>query len=89
MTAIDPPQLRKQVDNLVQHYADPEKFLRDLRDLFNYYGDRTKRVSQHSAKTTALPASYVPQPVLRQIVVGLLPYAENVPHAILVLARSL
>lgn len=89
MPAIHLPRLRQQVAELVLNYADPEKFLRELRDLFAYYGDRTKRVSQHSLKTTALPTGYVPQPVLRQIVLQLIPYAENVPHAVLVLARSL
>ena len=89
MPAIHPPRLRQEVGELIQHYADPEKFLRRLRDLFAFYGDQTKRVSQRSLKTTTLQSANVPQPVLRQIVLQLTPYAENVPHAVLVLVRSL
>ena len=89
MPAIHPPRLRQQVSELIQNYADPEKFLRNLRDLFAFYGDQTKRVSPRSMKTTGLPSAHVPKPVLRQIMLQLTPYAENVPHAVLVLARSL
>jgi len=89
MPAIHPPRLRQQVSELVQNYADPEKFLRKLRELFAFYGDQTKRISPRSPKTTGLPSAYVPKPVLRQIMLQLTPYAENVPHAVLVLARSL
>ena len=89
MPAIHPPRLRQQVSELIQNYADPEKFLRKLRDLFTFYGDQTKRVSPRSMKTTGLPSAHVPKPVLRQVVLQLTPYAENVPHAVLVLSRSL
>lgn len=89
MPAIHPPRLRQQVSELVLNYAEPEKFLRKLQDLFAFYGDQTKRVSARSMKTTALPTAHVPQPVMRQVVLQLIPYAENVPHAVLVLARSL
>jgi len=89
MPAIHPPRLRQQVSELIQNYADPEKFLRKLRDLFAFYGDQTKRVSPRSMKTTGLPSAHVPKPVLRQVVLQLTPYAETVPHAVLVLARSL
>jgi len=89
MPAIHLPRLREQVGKLVQNYADPEKFQRELRELFAFYGDHTKRVRQRSLKTIALPSENVPQPVLRQIILQLTPYAENAPHAVLVLARSL
>ena len=89
MPAIHLPRLRKQVTDLIQHYADPDRFLRELSDMFAFYGDHTKRVSPRTPKTSGLPTANVPQPVLRQIVQQLTPYAENVPHAILVLARSL
>lgn len=89
MPAIHLPRLRQQVSELVQNYADPEKFLRELRDLFAFYGDHTKRVSQRTLKTTSLPTENVPQPVLRQIILQLIPYAENAPHAVMVLSRRL
>jgi len=89
MPAIHLPRLRQQVDALVQYYAEPEKFLRELGDLFDFYGDHTRRSSQKTQKPITLPEVHVPPPVLRQIVLDLIPYAENAPHAVLVLARML
>lgn len=89
MPAIHLPRLQQQVRGMVQYYAEPEKFLHELQDLFGYYGDHTKRITQHSMKTTALPTEHIPQPVLRQVVLQMIPYAENAPHAVLVLARTL
>lgn len=89
MPAIHLPRLQQQVDGLIEHYADADKFSRQLRDLFNYYGDKTRRPSQKNKKTFGLPAENVPAPVLRQVVMQLTPYAENTPHAILNLSRSL
>jgi len=89
MPAIHLPRLQQQVEGLIEHYADPEKFSRQLRDLFNYYGDKTRRPSLKSKKVIGLPSENVPAPVLRQVVMQLTPYAENTPHAILNLSRSL
>ena len=66
MPAIHLPRLRKQVHELTEHISDPKVFLRKLKDLFDYYGDRTLRPSQLAAKPTAIPAANVPNPVLRQ-----------------------
>ncbi len=89
MPAIHLPRLQQQVEGLIEHYADAEKFSRQLRDLFNYYGDKTRRPSEKNKKTFGLPSENVPAPVLRQIVMQLTPYAENTPHAILNLSRGL
>ena len=89
MPAIHLPRLRQQVDELVQYYAEPEKFLRELADLFEFYGDHTRRPNQKTQKPITLPEVNVPPPVLRQIVLDLTPYAENAPHAVLVLVRLL
>jgi hypothetical protein len=89
MPAIHLPRLQQQVEALSEHYADADKFSRQLRDLFTYYGDRTRRPSQQAKKSTRLPTENIPSPVLRQIVTQLTPYAENAPHAILNLCRGL
>ena len=89
MPAIHLPRLQQQVEALTEHYADAEKFTRQLRDLFNFYGDKTRRPSQRAKKTIGLPSENVPAPVLRQVVLQLTPYAENTPHAILNLSRNL
>ena len=89
MPAIHLQRLKQQVEGLVEHYADPEKFARHLQDLFTYYGDKTRRPSQKSKKAIGLPSENVPAPVLKQIVLQLTPYAETAPHAVLNLSRSL
>ena len=43
MPAIHLPRLQQQVETLSEHYADADKFSRQLRDLFTYYGDKTRR----------------------------------------------
>jgi hypothetical protein len=89
MPAIHLPRLKEQVEGLVEHYADPEKFARQLQDLYTYYGDKTRRPSQKAKKTVGLPSENIPGPVLKQIVAQMAPYAETAPHAILNLSRSL
>ncbi len=89
MPAIQLLRLRQQVADLVSSYAETDIFLRKLRDLFDYYGDRIRRPGQFSKKTTALPTANVPLPVLRQIVADLTPYAEIAPHVIIGLAQTL
>ena len=89
MPAIHLPHLRRQVEALAPYYANPEKFLRGLRDIFEFYGDHTRRSGEQSEKPTALPVANLPPPVLRQILLQMAPYAENAPHTILVLARTL
>ncbi|MBN2551072.1 MAG: DNA alkylation repair protein [Anaerolineales bacterium] len=89
MPAIHLPRLQQQVEALSEHYADPEKFSRQLRDLFTFYGDKTRRPSEQARKAPRLPIENVPAPVLRQVVTQLTPYAEKTPHAILNLCRGL
>lgn len=89
MPAIHLPRLRKQVHELALYSSEPKKFLAKLKDLFDYYGNRTLRPSQVAARPTAIPAAHVPQPVLRQIVKELTPHANQTPHLILDLSREL
>jgi hypothetical protein len=89
MPAINLPRLRKQVNELAPYCSEPEIFLRKLKDLFDYYGDRSLRPSQVAARPTAIPAFNVPPPVLRQVVGEITPYATRTPHLILDLSREL
>jgi hypothetical protein len=89
MPAINLPRLRKQVNELAPYCSEPEVFLRKLKDLFDYYGDRTLRPSQVAARPTAISAANVPQPVIRHVVGELVPYANSTPHLILDLSREL
>jgi hypothetical protein len=89
MPAIHLPRLRKQVGELAKYCSEPGVFLDKLKDLFDYYGDRTLRPSQVAAKPIAIQAANVPRPVLRQIVTELTPYANKTPHIIIDLSREL
>jgi hypothetical protein len=89
MPAIHLPRLHKQVNDLVPYCSEPIIFLRKLKDLFDFYGNRTLRPSQVAAKPSAIPAAHVPRPVLRQLVSALTPYAQSAPHLIVDLAREL
>ncbi|MEN8241876.1 MAG: DNA alkylation repair protein [Chloroflexota bacterium] len=89
MPAIHLPRLRKQIHELSDQIADPKLFLSRLKDLFDYYGDRTLRPSQLAAKPTAIPSANVPNPVLRHTINGLSPHALSTPHLILDLCREL
>ncbi len=89
MPAIHLPRLQQQVEGLVEHYADADKFARQLQDLYTYYGDKTRRPSQKAKKNVGLPAENIPPPVQKQVVAQMAPYATNAPHAILNLSRSL
>jgi len=89
MPAIHLPRLRTQVAELVLAYAEPDLFVRKLRDLFNYYGDRTRRVSRRTARPTGLPTVNLPQPVIKEVITQLTPYAQTAPHAVLTLAQTL
>lgn len=89
MPAIHLPRLRKQIHELSSQIADPKIFLSRLKDLFDYYGDRTLRPSQLAAKPTAIPSSNVPNPVLRHTLQGLIPHASSTPHLVLDLCREL
>jgi len=89
MPAIHLPRLRKQIHELSDQCANPKVFLSRLKDLFDYYGDRTLRPSQLAAKPTAIPSANVPNPVLRHTINGLAPHAVSTPHLILDLCREL
>jgi hypothetical protein len=89
MPAIHLPRLRKQVSELAKYCSEPPVFLDKLKDLFNYYGDRTLRPSQVAARPVSIQAANVPRPVLRQVVSELTPYATSTPHIILNLCREL
>lgn len=89
MPAIHLPRLRKQVGELATYCSEPTVFLDKLKDLFNYYGDRTLRPSQVAAKSIAIQTANVPRPVLRQVVNELTPHANNTPHIVLDLCREL
>lgn len=89
MPAIHLPRLRRQAADLGEYFPRPSLFIRHLRDLFEFYGDRTRRPRRVGPPPTIIQAYQVPEPVLRQVMVELAPLAEIHPKAALTLAETL
>jgi len=82
MPAIDLSRLKKQVANLADLFDQPDDFLREHREILDYYVNRTLR-SQGVAPSSVLPTYRTPPVVLRQIETTLRPVAEEQPvHAL-------
>lgn len=64
MPAIDPSRLEKQIQEILQRADEPLEFSRMCVDLFEFYGDRTKRTLDVHDDHRVL---HVPRPVVRQL----------------------
>ncbi|HLO31528.1 MAG TPA: hypothetical protein VK249_20420, partial [Anaerolineales bacterium] len=88
MPAIDLARLKKQTAYLADVFAEPAVFLRELRDVLEFYVNRSLR-SQSVAPSSVLPTYRTPIVVLRQIEKELGPVAEQQPMQALELADAL
>lgn len=88
MPAIDLARLKKQTAQLSDMFDEPDAFLRELREVLEYYVNRTLR-SQGVAPSSVLPTYRTPVVVLRQIEKELGPVAEKKPIQSLELADAL
>ncbi len=88
MPAIDLARLKKQTAQLADLFDQPTAFLRELRELLEFYVNRTLR-SQSVAPSSVLPTYRTPVVVLRQIEKELGPAAEAQPVLALELADAL
>lgn len=88
MPAIDLARLKKQTAHLVDLFKNPPDFLRELREILDFYVNRTLR-SQGVAPSSVLPTYRTPTVVLRQIESELSPVAEKKPIQALELADAL
>ena len=64
MPAIDPSRLEKQIQEILQRADEPLEFSRMCVDLFEFYGDRTKRTLDVYDDHRVL---HVPRPMVRQL----------------------
>lgn len=78
MPAIDLARLKKQTAQLADMFDQPAVFLRELREVLEFYVNRTLR-SQSVAPSSVLPTYRTPVVVLRQIEKELGPIAERQP----------
>jgi len=88
MPAIDLARLKKQTARLSDTFDQPSAFLRELREILEFYVNRSLR-SQSVAPSSVLPTYRTPVVVLRQIETELSPVAARQPFEALELADAL
>jgi hypothetical protein len=88
MPAIDLARLKKQTAQLADVFNEPAMFLRELREILEFYVNRSLR-SQSVAPSSVLPTYRTPVAVLRQIEKEIGPVAEKQPILALELADAL
>lgn len=88
MPAIDLARLKKQTARLADVFDQPAVFLRELREVLEFYVNWTLR-SQSVAPSSVLPTYRTPVVVMRQIEKELGPIAEGQPVQALELADAL
>jgi hypothetical protein len=88
MPAIDLARLRKQTARLADVFGEPSIFLRELREVLEFYVNRSLR-SQSVAPSSVLPTYRTPVVVLRQIEKEIGAAAEKQPLLALELADAL
>ena len=88
MPAIDLARLKKQTAHLADLFDQPSDFLREHREILDYYVNRSLR-SQGVAPSSVLPTYRTPVVVMRQIETELGPVAEKKPIQALELADAL
>lgn len=88
MPAIDLARLKKQTARLADLFDQPVAFLREVREILEFYVNRSLR-SQGVAPSSVLPTYRTPTVVLRQMETELGPIAEKRPIRALELADAL
>lgn len=89
MPAIDLARLRKQASRLADFFFAPDEFLKHLRDMLEFYVNRTMRKPQAIAPGSNLPTYHTPSVVIKQIEQEISRNAREFPEAALELADLL
>jgi hypothetical protein len=89
MPAITLARLRQQAALVVGNFDEPAAFVRSLHHLLEFYADRTQRPGQAGEPPPLLASYRVPPPVLRQILLELMPWAREQPEDALELCDAL
>lgn len=89
MPAIDLARLRKQASRLSDFFFAPDEFLKHLRDMLEFYVNRTMRKPQAIAPGSNLPTFHTPSVVVKQIKQEISHNAREYPEAALELADLL
>ncbi len=67
MPAIQPDQLQRQIDTLLELVTQPQAFVRECMNLLDYYADRTKRPRGSAIDVEIARILRVPRPVMRTL----------------------
>jgi hypothetical protein len=89
MPAIDLARLRKQANRLADFFFLPDEFMKHLREMLEFYVNRTLRTKENVAPGSNLKTYRTPPAVLTQIENELRVVAEANPEAALDLADML
>jgi hypothetical protein len=89
MPAIHPARLRQQAALLAEHFQDPPAYVRSLHHLLETYAERAHRPGQAGGLPSLLASYKVRPPVLRLVLLELLPLVEEDPSAGLSLCDAL
>ncbi len=89
MPAIQLARLKLHVAGLVANFDQPVSFRKALRDLFEFYADRTYRPGRAGLLPPLLPNYHIHRQVTRQIETELFPLIMSDPQAALRLADEL
>jgi hypothetical protein len=80
MSAIHPERLAKQVEELLSSLGQPKLLVKELRELLEFYTDRTRRSVMKPSSDISSWAFNVPRPVLRSLSSGLRSGAQTHPE---------
>lgn len=89
MPAIQYQRLSAQVRDLIAYYHQPDKFVRKLEDLFEFYADRTHRDGSDVIKPPIIPVYHIPPQVITEIIKNLRNKAQSAPLVLLNLCDAL
>lgn len=79
MPAIRPELLKKKFIHLFNSYENPQKFVSILKELLDFYADRTRRPGQRSQKPSLVRSYSIPRQVSRQIELHFQEYVKLQP----------
>ena len=89
MPAIDLARLKKKAAQLTDLFGRPDEFVRALRDMLDFYVNRTRRDEGATAPSSVLETYRTPPAILKQIENELAPLAASRPNEALELADRL
>jgi hypothetical protein len=89
MPAIELSRLKLQAGRLRDHFSQPPAFIRLFKDLMEFYADRTHRPGLAGSPRPLLHTYNAPPPVLRQVLLEILPLVPDNPEAAAALMDAL